>query len=98
MEGLSPAERLQFSFFLLMTFRRLESLYIQRKMGFVGPELTEGFERSVISVIANDGGGAQWWEEGKHAFSSEFAAYVDAKLQTEKFPRIHPGFGDSERA
>lgn len=98
LDDLSPPERLQFSFFLLMTFRRLESLFIQRKMGFVGPELTEGFERSVISVIAGDGGGAQWWHESKEAFSAEFTAYVDAKLQTEQFPQIHPGVGGSESA
>jgi hypothetical protein len=82
---------------MLMTFRRLESLFIQRKMGFVGPELTEGFERSVISVIAR-GGGLQWWQEGKHAFSQELSGYVDAKLQTESFPHIHPGVGGTEPA
>jgi hypothetical protein len=98
LDELSPAERLQFSFFLLMTVRRLESLFIQSKMGFVGSELTEGFERSVISVIAGDGGGAQWWRVSKDAFSSEFAAYVDAKLQSEQFPQIHPGVGGSKPA
>jgi len=93
--SLSPDERLRFSFFHLMTFRRLESVFIQRRLGFIAPELTEGFERSVISVISS-GGGAQWWKSAKPALSADFAAYIDQKLESEKFPRIHPGMGGSE--
>ena len=92
---LSPDERLRFSFFLLMTFRRLESIFIQRRLGFIAPELTEGFERSVISVIAS-GGGAEWWDSAKPALSADFVAYVDQALESAKFPRIHPGMGGSE--
>ena len=91
---LTPEERMRHSFFLLMTFRRLESVFIQRQLGFVGSELTGGFERSVVSVIAS-GGGAEWWESAKPAFSATFVAYVDDTLDSEQFPRIHPGIGGS---
>jgi hypothetical protein len=83
---------LRYSFFLLMTFRRLESTFVQRQSGFIGPELTEGFERSVISVIAQ-GGGAEWWDSAKPAFSGQFVDYIDRKLAKEKLPRVHPGIG-----
>ena len=92
---LSPDERLRFSFFLLMTFRRLESIFIQRRLGFIAPALTEGFERSAISVIAS-GGGAEWWTSAKPALSADFVAYVDQMLESTEFPRIHPGIGGSE--
>jgi len=93
--ALSPDERLRFSFFMLMTFRRLESLFVQRSHGFIAPELTEGFERSVVSVIAS-GGGAEWWSSAKPALSADFVVYVDQLLESERFPRIHPGMGGSE--
>jgi hypothetical protein len=91
---LSPEERMRHSFFLLMTFRRLESVFIQRQHGFVGPDLTGGFERSVISVVAS-GGGAEWWRSAKPAFSPSFVEYVDQRLKSDEFPRIHPGLGGS---
>ena len=56
LDKLSAAERSQYHFFLQMTFRRLESIHIQRKLGFIAPELTRGFERSVLSTISNGGG------------------------------------------
>jgi hypothetical protein len=94
---LSATERSQYHFFLLMTFRRLESVYVQRELGFIAPELTRGFEQSVISAISN-GGGAEWWSNAKPAFSEQFVAYVDKRLATESFPGIHPGFDFSENS
>lgn len=70
---------------------------MQRKLGFIAPELTGGFERSVISVIAS-GAGAEWWTTAKPAFSEGFVDYVDRKLATDEFPRIHPGLGGSQQA
>ena len=93
--ALSPAERMRFSFFLLMTFRRLESVFVQREHGFIHAELTGGFERSVLSTIAS-GGGSEWWETAKPAFSPRFVEYVDRKVASEVFPRIHPNFGGSD--
>ena len=89
---LTAEESIRFSFFLLMTFRRLESTYVQRQSGFIGRELTAGFERSVISTI-DSGGGAEWWNTAKPAFSSDFVEYVDKKLREDPAPRVHPGFG-----
>lgn len=93
--NLTAEESMRFSFFLLMTFRRLESTFVQRQSGFINPELTEGFERSVISTVAS-GGGAEWWVSAKPAFSAKFVAYVEEKLQSEHLPRIHPGMGGTK--
>lgn len=95
LEALSPEERMRHSFFLLMTCRRLESIFIQRVHGFIGPELTAGFERSVLSVIVR-GGGAEWWRSARPAFSQEFVEYVDGKLEEDTFPTIHAGLGGSQ--
>ena len=65
--NLTAEENLRYSFFFLMTFRRQESTFVQRQSGFIGPELTAGFERSVVSTIASCGG-AEWWRSAKPAF------------------------------
>ena len=93
--GLSASERSQYHFFLLRTFRRLESVYVQRELDFIAPELTRGFERSLLSTIAT-GGGAEWWPNAKPAFSQEFVDYIDTRRTAESFPAIHPGFDSPE--
>ena len=95
LSNLTAEESLRYSFFLLMTFRRLESTFVQCQSGFIASELTAGFERSVISAIAS-GGGAEWWSSAKPAFSDQFVAYVDEKLLREHLPQIHPGIGGTE--
>ena len=97
LDQLSAAERSQFHFFLLMTFRRLESVYVQRELGFIEPELTGGFERSVISTISR-GGGAEWWATAKPAFSNRFVQYIEARRDNEALPTIHPGFNAASDA
>ncbi len=59
------------------------------RLGSIDPDFTEGFERSILSTIAS-GGGAEWWENAKPAFSASFVTYVDHQLATNTFSRIHP--------
>jgi hypothetical protein len=92
--GLTPEERVRFHFYLIMTFRRLEAVFVQRVLGSIDPIRTQGFERSVISILTN-GGGAEWWRAAKSAFSTEFSAYVDAQLASSVHAPLHPGFGRS---
>ncbi len=86
---LTPEERHRHNLTLLMVFRRLESVYVQRTLGSVAEELTGGFERSGISSIAS-GGGAEWWETAKPAFAASFVAYIDEKLAAGSLPVVHP--------
>ncbi len=86
---LTPEDRHRYNLTLMMVFRRLESVYVQRTLGSVAEELTGGFERSSISSIAS-GGGAEWWETARPAFNASFVAYVDEKLTSGSLPVIHP--------
>lgn len=78
--------------FQLMVLRRLESLYMQRVLGALDSVMSTGFERSVISTLTS-GGGAEWWQIAKNAFTPEFAAHIDAELASGVHAPLHPGFG-----
>jgi hypothetical protein len=73
----------------IMVFRRLESVHVQRRLGSLSEELTEGFERSCFSTLLSKGG-AEWWESAKPAFNASFVAHVDDRLASERLPVIHP--------
>lgn len=89
---LPPEERIRFHFYLVMLFRRLEAVYVQTLLGSIDLRMTQGFERSAISILTT-GGAAQWWQATKTAFSAEFAAHVDSQLTSGTHAPIHPGFG-----
>ena len=90
--NLTAEERARFGFVLMMAFRRIETVFVQRSLGFIHPRLTAGFERSAISSIVA-GGARQWWETSKGAFSDDFAAWVDDQLATNPINPIHVGLG-----
>src|SRR5262249_53971626 len=71
LDELSPNERARFGFLMMMAFRRVETVVVQRHLGFIDPELTEGFERSALSAL-NAKGMRQWWDASKSAFSNLF--------------------------
>src|SRR5215470_3819530 len=92
LDGLSPDERARFGFLMMMAFRRVETVVVQRHLGFVDRDLTEGFERSALSVLHSKGV-RQWWDASKDAFSNVFSAWVDEKLASNPPRPIHAGFG-----
>ena len=92
LDELSAAERARFGFLMMMAFRRVETVVVQRYLGFIGPELTEGFERSALSALGSNGA-RQWWEGSKGAFSNLFSAWADEKLASNLIRPIHAGFG-----
>jgi len=92
---LTREERVRYSFILLTTFRRLETIYVQQQMGLIELALTEGFERSALSVLA-EGGGLEWWQSAKEAFSTAFASHVDSRIASGEFYGIHLGLGASD--
>ena len=92
LDGLSAAERARFGFLLMMAYRRVETVVVQRHLGFIDPDLTEGFERSALSALGS-GGARQWWEASKGAFSNVFSAWIDAKLAADPPRPIHAGLG-----
>ena len=92
LDKLSPDERARFGFVMMMAYRRVETVVVQRHLGSIDPELTEGFERSALSVLHSKGV-RQWWDASKDAFSNVFAAWVDEKIASNLPRPIHAGFG-----
>ena len=92
LDELTATERARFGFLMMMAVRRVEAVVVQRHLGLIDPELTEGFERSALSALASKGA-RQWWEGSKGAFSNLFAAWADEKLASSQHRPIHAGFG-----
>jgi hypothetical protein len=92
LDELSPDERARFGFMMMMTYRRLETVVVQRHLGLIDRELTEGFERSALSALRSKGV-RQWWDASKDAFSNLFSAWVDEKLASNLPRPIHAGLG-----
>ena len=92
LDGLSPDDRVRFGFLMMMAFRRAESIIVQRHLGLIGPSLTEGFERSALSVLHSKGA-RQWWGASKVAFSGLFSTWIDEKLASNLPQPIHAGLG-----
>jgi hypothetical protein len=92
LEALSSAERVRFGFLMMMAFRRVETVVVQRHFGAIDPELTLGFERSAMSALRSPGT-RQWWETAKGGFSDLFSAWVDRQLAANLPPAMHAGLG-----
>lgn len=92
LDQLSEVERSRFGFMMMMAYRRVETVVVQRHFGFINPELTAGFERSALSALRSKGA-RQWWETSKGAFSALFSAWVDEKIASDLPRPIHAGFG-----
>lgn len=92
LDGLSPDDRVRFGFLMMMAFRRAETIIVQRHLGLIDGSLTEGFERSALSVL-HSRGARQWWGASRNAFSGLFAAWVDEHLSSSLPQPIHAGLG-----
>ena len=92
LDAFSAAERARFGFLMMMAYRRVEMVVVQRHLGFIDPDLIEGFERSALSVL-NSEGARKWWETSKSAFSVLFSSWVDENVASNLPLPIHTGFG-----
>ena len=92
LDSLSASERVRFGFLMMMAFRRIETVVVQRHLGAIDPELTDGFERSALSALRSPGA-RQWWETAKSGFSRLFSTWVDARLASDLPPAMHAGLG-----
>ena len=90
--ALIPGERIRFQAVLVMSFRRMEAVYVQAEIGSIDRELTRGFERSMFSMLYGPGA-AEWWETAKVTFTSSFSDHVDSWLVANQSPGVHPSMG-----
>ncbi len=79
-DNLSPPERFRFQSVMIMTFRRMEAVFIHSQLGSLDANLLEGFERSMLSILLTQGA-ATWWETAKVTFNPDFVAHVETWLQ-----------------
>ena len=90
--GLTPAERIRFQSVLVMSFRRMEAVYIHAEIGSIDRELTRGFELSMLSLLHSPAA-AQWWESAKSTFNRSFSDHVDSWLAANDAQSVHPSMG-----
>lgn len=94
-DGFTPGERIRFQSVLVMSFRRMEAVYIHTRLGSIDRELTLGFERSMLTILQSPGAG-KWWKDAKQTFNSSFADHVDAWLaENAATGTVHPSMGFS---
>ena len=92
LDALTAEERARFGFLMMMAFRRIETVVVQRHLGAIDQELTLGFERSAMSGLRSRGA-REWWELGKGGFSEIFSRWVDQQLAATLPPAMHAGLG-----
>ncbi len=88
-QELSDEEQARYHYMLVMLVRRFEGFYFQRMLGFVDPEMTVGYEHSILSIIGRN---KAWWHRSKPILSPEFIKYVEEKIGKEIPDAVHPGF------
>ena len=93
-EELTPGERIRFQSVLVMSFRRMEAVYVHAQIGSIDPEHTLGFERSMLTMLKSPGAAA-WWDTAKITFGRSFADHVDAWLAANESTNVHPSMGVS---
>jgi hypothetical protein len=91
-EALGPADRLRFNSLLIASIRRMESVYIQERIGALEPELARGFELSLLSLLQHPSSKA-WWESARITFNDGFVEHVDAWLRDNEPSESHPSTG-----
>ena len=94
LSALSPGERLRFQSVLVMSFRRMEAVYVHAQIGSIDRELSLGFERSMLTMLKSPGE-AEWWATAKVTFGRSFAAHVDGWLAENESSDVHPSMGFS---
>ena len=92
LDALSAAERVRFGFLMMMSFRRVETVVVQRHLGAIDADLTHGFERSALSALRAPGT-RQWWETAKGGFSDLFSTWIDQQLAADLPQAMHAGLG-----
>ena len=88
-EELSEKEEAKYYYLLLMLVRRFEGFYFQRTFGFVDPQMTAGYEHSMLSIIGRN---QTWWQQAKKVMSPDFIAFIDKTIAEDIPEAVHPGF------
>jgi len=74
-ESLTELERDQFAAWLRADMNHLEAIWVYYDLGLLSDDTFDGFDESICSRIATNGGRHYWESEAKY-FTSGFRAYV----------------------
>lgn len=94
-EDLTPVERIRYQGLMLMSMRRLESVYLHHELGSIDSDQVRGFELSIISLV-KEPVAMNWWNRAKSTFHRRFVEYVDKRLTGEDILAEHPSMGVRE--
>jgi hypothetical protein len=87
--SLTPVEKLRLNAVYVSSIRRLESVYVQYKLGTMEKEHKRGFEESMIPTLQSSYA-KEWWSEAKTSFYGPFVRYIDEGIASGKFPQTSP--------
>jgi len=96
-EEFTPVERVRFQGLLVMTFRRLEAVYVQCQLGSISPDMVNGFEQSLLPML-NTPAGKQWWESARRTFHDSFVVHVEERLASGEIAVHSPSMSVPGRA
>ena len=74
--GLSGAERLRYSAYVLPMFQAWETMHILMRRGRIEPEIWEGQNRLMLEVVHLPGN-QEWFATRRHWFGNEFQQFID---------------------
>jgi len=80
-DDLTPGERVRLQGLFVMSMRRIEAVYVQRRLGSIDADLAEGFEKSLLPLLLTPEG-AQWWKTAKSTFHAAFVDHVTVRLES----------------
>jgi hypothetical protein len=78
-EGLTPAERIQLTFFSRATFRGVQNAFFQHRQGLLSESAWRDYE-AIIRQNLERPDVPEWWQTERDAFDRQFAEYVDRLL------------------
>ena len=92
---LIPVEGVRYRGLLLMSIRRLESVYLHHQLGSIDSDQVKGFELSMLSILKVPLG-VEWWKDAKITFHHGFVEHIDKRLMRDDIPDVHPSLLRSE--
>ena len=78
-EGLTPAERIQLTFFSRATFRGVQNAFFQHRQGLLSETAWRDYE-AIIRLNLERADVREWWQTERDGFDRRFAEYVDGLL------------------
>ena len=87
-EGLNEEETAYFHFMAIVSLRRHETAFVQRRLGAVDESLLRGFTTATLALFASPYW-RSWWDQNKQLFLDEFCDWIDGEIRSGKAEPVH---------